>query len=84
VFAPEPALPDEPPISFSPPTQAAGGDDRSDQLAGELFGQPGTDHDLDAETPFELFGTSLFDNFDADEVDSPAFDLDEPDDDLEF
>jgi hypothetical protein len=83
-FAPEPTLPDEPPISFSPPAQAAGGEDRSDRLADEPFGQPGADLDLAAETPFELFGTSVFENLDADEDEFPALDLDEPDDDLEF
>lgn len=69
-FTPENDGVDEPPVSFSPDIA---GDDVNAGF------DPVPDPDLSASTPFELFGTSLFDDDDLD-----GFDTGDPDDDLEF
>lgn len=73
-FAPERETTDEPPVSFSPDA----GDDPTD-LSFDSTPTP----DLAASTPFELFGTSLFDDIGLDD-DLDGFDADDLDDDLEF
>jgi hypothetical protein len=81
-FVPEPAQAEEPPISFIP-TGASGNVHELGQADSDPFARPTDDLGIEVETPFELFGTSLFDDHDADD-ELPAFDLGEPDDDLEF
>lgn len=72
-FTPEIDPGGEPPVSFSPAADPSGGSDNP-------FADPAdSDPDFGAGTPFELFGTSLFNDTDLDD------DIDDLEtDDLEF
>jgi hypothetical protein len=73
IFAPEEVGVDEPPVSFSPDT---------DDDNGFTF-DPAPESDLGAPLPFELFGSSLFDDPELDDDLDPLV-HDDFDDDLEF
>jgi hypothetical protein len=66
-FRPEPAPPDEPPVSFDPAPDID--PDPAPQSALDFFGAASVDLDLEGEIPFELFGTSLFSDDSEDDLD---------------